>query len=209
MGRAQIAFIVLGMLMVCSLVAGFVGPAVIDAIVNADSSQTIDQPTSGGEGAKLEASLRKDVKDHPNDPQAMSNLATYLSNTGNSAEAIEWYEKALALTPDDTNLRLIFARTLADAHKSADAELQFQKVIAADPHNPQSHYYLAELYRAWDPPRKADAIREYQKVIAVGADTYVADQSREQLIALGAATPAATPNASATPATPRAGGTGS
>jgi cytochrome c-type biogenesis protein CcmH/NrfG len=208
MGRAQVAFIVLAMLMVCSLVAGFVGPAVIDAIVNADSSQSVDQPPSDDQGAKLEASLRKDVKDHPDDPQAMANLATYLSNTGKSEEAIGWYERALSLNPDDTELRLVFARTLADGHKSADAELQFQKVIAADPHNPQAHYYLAELYRAWDPPRKADAIKEYQRVIAVGPDTYVADQSREQLIALGAATPAA----SATPATPAAspaGDTGS
>jgi cytochrome c-type biogenesis protein CcmH/NrfG len=199
----------MAMLMVCSLVAGFVGPAVIDAIVNADSSQSTDQPASTDEGAKLEASLRKDVKDHPDDPQAISNLATYLANTGKSAEAIGWYEKALALTPDDMDLRLVFARTLADDHKPGDAELQFQKVIAADPHNPQAHYYLAELYRAWDPPRRADAIKEYQNVIAVGPDTYVADQSREQLIALGAATPAATPNASGTPATPTAGGTGS
>lgn len=208
MGRAQIAFIVMAMLMVCSLVAGFVGPAVIDAIVNADSSQTADQPSSDDEGTKLEASLRKDVSDHPDDPQAMSNLATYLANTGKSSEAIGWYEKALTLTPEDTDLRLVFARTLADDHKPGDAELQFQKVIAADPHNPQAHYYLAELYRAWEPPRNADAIKEYQKVIDVGPDTYVADQSREQLIALGAATP----EASATPATPTAspvGGTGS
>lgn len=200
MGRAEIAFIVLAMLMVCSLIAGFVGPAVIDAIVNADSSQPADQTAPSDEGAKLEASLRQDVKDHPDDPQAMANLATYLSNTGKSTEAIGWYERALALTPDDTELRLVFARTLTDDHKQADAELQFQKVIAADPHNPQAHFYLAELYRAWDPPRKADAIKEYQNVIKVGPDTYVADQSREQLVALGAATP----SASASVATPRA-----
>jgi uncharacterized protein (TIGR02996 family) len=125
-------------------------------------------------------------------------LANYLAQTGNVAEAITWYEKALAVNPNDAVTRLAFADALAGGGKRADAELQYKKVFELQPSNPQAHYGLAELYRNWSPPRTSDAIVEYQKTIEVGPDSYVAELAKQQLEALEPGTPSPI----ASPATP-------
>src|SRR5436190_247418 len=76
-------------------------------------------------------------------------LGNYLANTGRTSESVTWYEQALTLDPDNSTIRLDFARSLAEGEKRADAELQFQKVIAAEPNNAQAHYSLAGLYANW------------------------------------------------------------
>jgi cytochrome c-type biogenesis protein CcmH/NrfG len=194
MGRAQVAFTILASIVIFSMVVGTVAYAVIQT-TSIDVTNDDDDPD---EQSELESELRRDAEENPNDPQALANLANLLANTGKADESITWYEKAIALTPDDPTLRFDFAQTLVQSSKPNDAELQFQRVIELDPNNPQAHYYLAELYRAWTPPRIDEAIAEYGMVIEIGPDTFVAEQSRVQLAALGVATPAA----SATPASP-------
>ncbi|MGH2562004.1 MAG: tetratricopeptide repeat protein [Thermomicrobiales bacterium] len=170
------------------MVAATVSYAIIETdafdLSDDDDSQDLDVQSD------LETEARAAVEARPDDPRALSNLANLLANLGNVEESIGWYERALAITPDDATLRLDFAQTLVTANKPNDAELQFQKAIELDPANPQTYYYLAELYQSWDPPRTEDAIAAYQRVIQVGPDTFVADQSRDQLAAMGIATPA-------------------
>lgn len=195
MGRAQLVFTFLAVFIVLSMIMGTVAFAVIQATSN-DTSES-GNTGDADEQSDLVAQARKDAEARPNDPQSLANLANLLANNGKAEESIVWYERALALTPDDASLRFDFAQTLVQAGKPNDAELQFQKAIELEPNNPYAHYYLAELYRAWDPPRTEDAIAEYQLVIAAGPDTYVADESRDQLTAYGVGTPQA-----ATPASP-------
>ncbi|MGH2534027.1 MAG: tetratricopeptide repeat protein [Thermomicrobiales bacterium] len=188
MDRTQLAFTILAFIIVFSMIAATVSYALIEtnAFDSADDDDVFENSDVQGD---LEAQARAAVEARPDDPRALSNLANLLANLGNPEESITWYERALAVTPDDASLRLDFAQTLVSANKPNDAELQFEKAIELDPNNPQSHYYLAELYQMWDPPRSDDAIAAYLRVIEVGPDTYVADQSREQLVAMGVATP--------------------
>jgi cytochrome c-type biogenesis protein CcmH/NrfG len=195
MSRAQLAFTVLALVVVFSMVAGVVATAVVDELTSSGTSDPATMPTSDD----LEDSLRQQVEENPDDPQTIANLANILSNKGEFAEAITLYERALAMRPDEVSWRLDFAQTLVDAAKPADAELQFQKVINAQPNDPYAHFHLAELYQGWDPPRTADAAAEYTRVIEVGPDTFVADQSREKLQAMGLASPAP----AGTPSTPQ------
>jgi tetratricopeptide (TPR) repeat protein len=177
-------------LIVCSLIGAGLGNAFFDQLGDDDP------PDPAEESRRTEQAFREEIERDPNDTVAMLALANVLANSGQLTEAIDWYERVLALEPENWEARLDFARSLAGGGKQADAELQFRRVIEAQPDNDEAHYDLAELYMGWQPPRTEDAIREYQAVIAAAPDSVLADRAREQLAALGApATPPATPNA--------------
>ena len=178
----------LGLLVVCSLLAGTLGAAVFDLIDGtggAETESTLDEPSG------LEQSLRDRIVADPNDAATMAELANLLANGGNLTEAILWYEKALAADPASSTIRLDFARSLAEGGKQRDAEVQFQRVVADEPANVEAHFYLGELYRDWQPPRADEAIAEYRRVLDLRPDSYLAQRATEALVALGAATPVA------------------
>jgi tetratricopeptide (TPR) repeat protein len=203
MSRAQLAFSILALLVVFSLMAGALGTAIVDGLSNGgrnDDAITV----AANAPDEYEASLRKNVSDNPNDAAALAQLANYLAQTGQLTEAIDWYEKSLAMEPENWDVRLDFARSLADGGKRTDAEFQYKKIVVGQPGNAQAHYYFAELYRNWLPPRIPDAAAEYRRAIEVGPETYVAELSAQALKELGYATPetAATPQPVTGEATP-------
>lgn len=189
-------FAIFALITVFSLVVGLVGVAIIDELTQANNDDPIE--VNDDDVDEYEQSLRDAAAANPDDPNALKELANFLSNSGNLDEAIEWYEKALALNPNDAILRLAFADALKAGGKRLDAELQYQKTIEVQPNNPQAHFGLAELYQTWSSPRTDDAIAEYQKTIEVGGDSYVTELAAQQLAAL---TPG-TPSPVASPTTP-------
>jgi TolA-binding protein len=80
---------------------------------------------------------------------------------------------------------------------NGDAELQFQKAIELAPDDPQAHFYLGELYFNMKPQRTVDAIDEYESTIRLGPESFVAQRANERLVALGVASPVASPSPSA------------
>lgn len=199
--RAQSIFSILAILVVCALVGTAVGSPLLDALTNQNESNPIDVTDKTDD---VLTQLQKAANDNPKDSAALANLGNYLANTGRIEEAIGWYEKALTLTPADTALRLDFARSLANGEKREDAEIQFMKVLAAEPNNAQGRLSLGELYARWIPPRRAQAMTEFQAVISLDRTSYLAERAKQELGSLGAATPAAaTPSATA-PSTPEA-----
>jgi Tfp pilus assembly protein PilF len=78
----------------------------------------------------------------------------------------------------------------------ADAEVQFRKVIELDPDNQAAVYYLAELYRTSSPVRTDEAIPLYQRAVAIDDQSFIGEQSANQLNALGASAPASIPSSS-------------
>ncbi len=123
----------------------------------------------------------------------MAALANYLANTGQTDEAVLWYEKAIALSPSDTDLRFDFGIALAKGEKYADAEVQYKKVIAAIPNYVQAYLSLGQLYLDWIPPRDADAIVAFNKAISIDPTSVVAETAREEISRIVAATPSASP----------------
>jgi tetratricopeptide (TPR) repeat protein len=166
-----------------------IGPVVYDAF---------DGDGGGGNVIEIDASVadsfRSTAEANPSDPVAAVAYANYLANTGELSSAIVWYEKAIALAPEDANLRLDFARSLTAGDMHGDAELQFLKSIELAPGNPEAHYYLAELYYAMNPRRSVDAINEYERTIGLAPDSYIGQRARERLIEFGVATPEASPS---------------
>ena len=197
LGRGQLALTVIGLLSVCALVALGLGAAVFDR----GTSSSLGQPTPAYSAAngQLENQLSTKIAANPKDTASMALLANLLANDGQLSEAIPWYEKVLTLDPSDERTRLDFAESLSSGGHDADAELQFQKVIAAQPTNSEAYFYLGELYKGWQPPRTAEAISAYQRVIALAPASYLATKARQTIAQLGG-TPIA-----GTPATPKGG----
>ena len=179
-------------LIVCSLVGAGLGTAVLDGWSGPDEPLVADSGPSD-----VERRLREAVLEDPTDVASLAALANLLANSGQLAEAIQWYERALTVDPDDWETRLNFALDLADGGNGRDAELQLQRVLAAQPASDVAHFALAELYRDWQPARADEAAREYRSVIEISPDTYLAEQARAAMVGLGRpiGTPAATPTA--------------
>lgn len=193
--KSQRIYAILGLVVAFSLIAAIIVPPIIDFLTQPSDDSTINVDESTADPVKEQ--LLAEIEANPNNAESLAALGNYLGNTGSVDEAIPWYEKALELAPDNWDIRLGFARVLANGAKRADAELQFKKVIAAQPNDPQAHFSLGQLYANWVPPRTAEAIAEYQTVIDVGPGTFVAERAAEEILQLGGASPVAgTPVAS-------------
>jgi len=187
-------------LVVCSIIVAGVATISFDGLFGKSGSDSTTQNYQDP-NKDIISEQQTAVAEHPDDVQAIALLANLLGNTGRLKEAIPMYEKALSMRPDDLGIRLDFARALADGNLRADAEVQFLEIFKRDANNQQGHYYLAELYRTWVPERKDEAIKEYRRVIDIDGSTYMAQQSQNQLVSLGAATPVASPGTNGTPMT--------
>jgi len=191
--KYKFIFIAMAGIMVLSLGLGIIGPLVYDAFDSGDDG--------GGNVVEIDASVgdsfRSTAEANTSDPVAAAAYANYLANTGELANSIPWYEKAIALAPDDANLRLDFARSLSSGDMFGDAELQFQKAIELAPENPEAHYYLAELYLGMSPQRTVDAIDAFERTIELAPESFIAERARERLVGLGVSTPEASPSAAA------------
>jgi cytochrome c-type biogenesis protein CcmH/NrfG len=193
----QLAYIVISSLVVCSLLA--VALATVDFSRFFRGNED-DAANFTDDDADIVAEQETVVAQNPDDVDEIVFLANLLGNTGRINEAVPYYERAVSLAPDDLGIRLDFARTLSDAGLRKDAETQFLVVLEADPDNQNAHYYLAELYRSWDPPRIEEAIAHYQRVVDIDTTTFVSQLARDQLTSLAPGSPGtASPEAEGTP----------
>jgi cytochrome c-type biogenesis protein CcmH/NrfG len=184
-------------LIVCSILGGGVA-----SVLQGRSDRP--DPEDAGEVAPeaaggFEQSLRDAIAANTGDVAALASLANLLANRGELSEAIDRYEDALELDPENATIRFDFATSLAEAGRRPDAELQFRRLLEVDPANVEALFYLAELYRAWQPPRTSEAADLYRRVVELGPDAYLADRATEELRRLGAApgAPRGTPSGSA------------
>lgn len=187
----------IAIVIVLSLVGSTAGTIVIDYAARNDGPAEDDPLAFEDEQAALIEDQRSTVAANPNDAGAMVLLAQYLQLAGNSTEAIQWYTTALAINPNDVNTRLSFADMLTQSGRLADSELQYQRILQIDPVNVQAIFYLGDVYQFWrnvsgtSEPRTAEAIAQFQQVLAVAPDSVLATTARERLTLLGASTPMA------------------
>jgi cytochrome c-type biogenesis protein CcmH/NrfG len=202
--RLSFAFIVVSSLVVFSmLVAGLVTAASLDLLGGSSNNDDSGGDVNYGESADDVISAQQTVvAGNPDDVEALMLLANLLGNSDRLNEAIPLYEQATQMRPDDASIRLDFARALADGGKPADAEVQFLKALAIEPESQAANYYLAELYRMWTPTRSAEAIPLYQRAVQIDGGTFIAELAQNQLVALGAASPVASPPGTTPAGTP-------
>ena len=185
-------------LVICALVASLVGP-IVDDLTSAGSGSGDSQVlTPGTDDRVYQNVLQTAVAASPEDPVAQISLARLLSLGGNATEAFAHYQKAIDLDPENAAYRIDFGRALASAQHFPDAEIQYQRAIALAPDDPEPHYWLGELYRAWQPPKTAEAASEFERAISIAPQSVSGRLAQESLQRLRG-TPTA---ADASPAVP-------
>lgn len=192
LGNAQAAFVVVSLLVVCAIAGGSVLTIVVDAIQSNDADVDPEEFNAGARD-EFVSELQETVDANPDDAAAMGLLANVLAQDGQIDEAIDWYERSLGIDPGNVAVRLSFAVSLTEAGKQADAEIQYKKILEADPSQAEARYYLGELYRTWSPPRPDEAVAELLQVLALAPGSVIAERAAESLGALGVATPVASP----------------
>ena len=97
--RPETLFAIFAVLTVVSLIVAAIGTTIVDELTQAGDNDTLE--VTDDDVDAYEQSLRDAADANPDDPAALKELASYLSTTGQLSEAIGWYEKALALNPND------------------------------------------------------------------------------------------------------------
>lgn len=158
--RAQVTFAALGLIVIVSMIFGLVAVGLADFRFGGDPTPEGDRPPYG---SNLVPTYEAQVRANPNDVNTITVLANILQNQGDYPGAIAWYEKAVALQPDNVATRLAFGQALGAFGQRFDAEAQYRRVLELDSKNAQAEYYLGELYKTWNPPRPEEARLHYQR----------------------------------------------
>jgi tetratricopeptide (TPR) repeat protein len=93
-----------------------------------------------------EAGYRKALELDPEHFNALKNLANLLTDRfGRHAEAIELYRRALAIRPDDQEVRQYLADTLILEQRLPEAETELRAILQAHPANEDAAITLAQM----------------------------------------------------------------
>jgi len=90
--------------------------------------------------------LRMVASKHPS-PRTLAELATFYSKGHDYASAVEAWQQALQMDPENTNIKHALAEDLLKADRTAEALKVYQELAAADPRDVQNQLRLAEIYR--------------------------------------------------------------
>jgi len=125
-----------------------------------DFKKVLDQDASNEEAMAGLAMVYSDVGDtknaiemlrmvaskHPS-PRTLAELATFYSKSRDYGSAVEAWQQALQMDPENTNIKHALAEDLLKADRTAEALKLYQELAAADPRDVQNQLRLAEIYR--------------------------------------------------------------
>ncbi|MCO5218325.1 MAG: tetratricopeptide repeat protein [Thermomicrobiales bacterium] len=189
--RTSIIYIVVTAVVVFGIVAALIATVDLGNLFSSDKEPTPDYNTNSI------AAQQTVVAENPDSAEQRALLASMLASSGRMPEAIPIYEQAIDLAPNNTEIRLDFARSLQVNGYPQDAEAQFLKVLEIEPRNHSAHYYLARLYLDVEPVRTDQAVAHLHQVIEIAPDSFLADQAQSLLDSMtysaDGASPIATP----------------
>ncbi len=114
--------------------------------------------------------------------KAYVNLGVLYDEQGKLAEALAIFERALAVDPDDL---LAFAHAGFIRFQIKDYETAWgylRRAMEIDPGSPQAHFYLAIFF--WESNMFREAMREWERVIDLEGEGYLAMKARENIVLL-------------------------
>lgn len=98
---------------------------------------------SAGRFAQAEGVLRRVVAKNPRDAEALGLLGVMLSHQGQLPQALYFYERAIALAPDQPSVRVNYANTLWRLKRTDECIAEFQKAIELRETAHEAHIGLA------------------------------------------------------------------
>lgn len=107
------------------------------------------------EMAEARTAMEAALKLVPPTPSMALAYLGILQKQGDGDAAATWLGTVLAQRPEDFDLRLVYARLLADMKRYADARLQFERLAASAPDNSDVQYALGLLNLQDNAPARA------------------------------------------------------
>ncbi len=117
------------------------------ALLLKQNNQTIDALAATEKALKLE----------PAYASAMITKATLLHQLGKQKQALKWIKKSSSRLPNNTRLRIVYARMLIDAKQYKKAQAQFSILVKESPNNGDLILSLAILSFENDLPEQAES----------------------------------------------------
>ena len=108
-----------------------------------------------GRFSRAAAICRSIIEDHPGHLDAMHMFGLSLFEIGDSANGIEWIEKAVGRQPGNPDFRFSLGNIFQALGRLDDAEACYEKVIVLKPDHGDAHYNLGNLFLSQGKIRKA------------------------------------------------------
>ena len=109
--------------------------------------------------------LKKAAEDSPDQPKALSLYADKLFQVGRMEESAEWYGKAVALQPKDTDMRAIYGAVLWRIGRKDEAKTQLQAALTLDSkHVPSLHGLFMIALDGHDVTKAGEYLQRIEKI---------------------------------------------
>ena len=131
-----------------------------------------------GRYAEAHAAYQTALELRPDHPQLLNSIGTLLSNQGRHEEALARYREALRLNPQYTTAMRNVAVVWMKQGRYAEGLAAVQQVIARYPDDTQAHQVAG--FGLFHLDRKADALRHYDRALALDPNLALAREQRKQ-----------------------------
>ncbi len=131
-----------------------------------------------GRYAEAHAAFQTALELRPDDPQLLNSIGTLLSNQDRHEEALARYREALRLNPQYTTAMRNVAVVWMKQGRYAEGLAAVQQVIARYPDDAQAQHLAG--YGLFHLDRKADALRHYDRALALDPNLSLAREQRKQ-----------------------------
>lgn len=141
--------------------------------------------------------LAQKLKKNPNDIPGWTLLGRSYANLGQQEKSVQAFEKAMALAPNDANLRVTYGETLissADGKVTPEAHKVLMAAHKIDPQNPGVRFNLALAdHQAGNSQKAYDALTEIMEKAPAGAPWVEKVRDRRNQLAAELKLPASSP----------------
>jgi tetratricopeptide (TPR) repeat protein len=124
--------------------------------------------------------LQEVVKKDPGNGDAWIKLGNNLMDSSRFDEAIEAYQKALAIDPKNVDVRVDIGSCYRRAGKPDRAVEEYRTALKLDPNHLNGHKNLA-IVLAYDLHDRAQAVKEFEKALALAPNAPDADRIKQTI----------------------------
>lgn len=97
--------------------------------------------------AEAEPEYRKALDDNPRDEKSECRLGDLDAQRSDIPSALQHYQRALSLQPDDPDANEGYAMALLASNSPADSRKYLERAVQLDPDNAAVHYHLSQAHR--------------------------------------------------------------
>jgi tetratricopeptide (TPR) repeat protein len=126
------------------------------------------------------------VKNEPRNAEALSQLANTYFDAERWDDAIQWYERALAVNPNDPNVSTDLGVSYYYTNRTDEALAQFEKSLKVDPKHTKTLLNKG-IVLAFGKQDLAAAAEEWKKVVTLAPDSPEGQAARRALEGVAAA----------------------